>query len=62
MGDERSIQFADLLITCHGSEAEKIARQRARKCLERGETGWAELYAKVAEEIARRQRHPAVGR
>jgi hypothetical protein len=55
MDDDRVVPFAELLITCHGAEAEKIARERVNRCLCRGEADWAELYRKVAEEIARRK-------
>jgi len=55
MHDESVFEFTELLIACHGIDAEKIARERARKWSDRSEPQWAELYGKVAEEIARRQ-------
>jgi hypothetical protein len=55
MDDKKVLEIADILIACHGSDAEPYARRHARKCLRRGQPEWAELYEKVAKEIARRQ-------
>jgi hypothetical protein len=55
---ERVTQFADLLIACHGPDAEKVARRRANKSMARGEQQWAQLYDAVAGEIAKRQPSP----
>jgi hypothetical protein len=60
MDHERVTAFTELLISCHGMEAENVARKRAAKCMKRGETEWAELYQAVAGEIAKRQRLPSI--
>jgi hypothetical protein len=54
MTEDRTSLFADILIACHGGEAEKIARRRAERSLTRKAPDWAEMYLKVAAEIARR--------
>ena len=58
MDDSRVIEFVELLTACHGVGAEDVARERIDSCMRRGESEWAELYRKVAEEISKRLPKP----
>lgn len=53
MDDDRIAQYVQILITCHGSEAEDTARKRTRRCLRRGEPEWAHVWCEVADQIAK---------
>jgi urease gamma subunit len=56
----RVAHLADILVGCHGAEAENLARKRANRCLRLKEMEWAALWFEVAEQIAR-QGAPAGG-
>jgi hypothetical protein len=58
MDDAHIMKVAEVLVACHGNEAAKVARRRAAKCARRGQSEWAELYEKVADEIVRQQPSP----
>lgn len=60
MTHERVAQLVDILVACHGAEAENLARKRANRCLRLGQTEWAALWFEVAEQIAKRGT-PAAG-
>ncbi|HEY1505933.1 MAG TPA: hypothetical protein VGF92_16630 [Stellaceae bacterium] len=52
--DEQHIQqMIDVMLACHGAEAESAARKRANRCLRRKEAEWAVLWREVADRIAR---------
>ena len=54
--DENHIQkMIEVMLACHGAEAESAARKRANRCLRRKEPEWAALWREVADRIARRQ-------
>ncbi|HLI21717.1 MAG TPA: hypothetical protein VKV32_11395 [Stellaceae bacterium] len=51
--DEAHIRkMIEVMITCHGDEAESAARKRANRCLRRKEAEWAELWREVADRLA----------
>lgn len=55
--DEQHIQhMLEVMLACHGAEAESAARKRANRCLRRKEPEWAALWREVAERIARGER------
>ena len=52
--DEAHIKrMIDVMIACHGVDAESAARKRANRCLRRKEAEWATLWREVAERLAR---------
>ena len=52
--DEQHIQqMIEVMLACHGAEAESAARKRANRCLRRKEPEWAALWREVADRIAR---------
>jgi hypothetical protein len=54
--DEQHIQqMIEVMLACHGAEAESAARKRANRCLRRKEPEWAALWREVADRIARGQ-------
>jgi len=54
MENDRIFQLADILMACHGADAEQIARKRGRRCLQRKELEWAQVWRDVAEYISKR--------
>ena len=50
----RIAQVANILIACHGLNAENAARLRQKRCARRGEPEWAALWRDVAGWIADR--------
>ena len=55
--DEAHIQkMIEVMLACHGADAETAARKRANRCLRRKEPEWAALWREVADRIAR---HPS---
>jgi hypothetical protein len=57
--DEQHIQqMIEVMLACHGAEAESAARKRANRCLRRKEPEWAALWREVADRIARGQHNP----
>jgi hypothetical protein len=44
----------EVLINCHGPNAENVARKRSGRCRRSKQLEWAERWDKVAEHIARR--------
>jgi hypothetical protein len=54
--DEQHIQqMIEVMLACHGAEAESAARKRANRCLRRKEPEWATMWREVADRIARSQ-------
>ncbi|HEX4194853.1 MAG TPA: hypothetical protein VHY80_17225 [Stellaceae bacterium] len=54
--DEQHIQqMIEVMLACHGAEAESAARKRANRCLRRKEPEWAAMWREVADRIARGQ-------
>jgi hypothetical protein len=54
--DEQHIeQMIEVMLSCHGAEAESAARKRANRCLRRKEPEWAAMWREVADRIARGQ-------
>lgn len=51
MGDGQLAQLAEILIACHGADAEKAARIRANRCRRRNVPEWATLWRLVADHI-----------
>ena len=57
--DEQHIQqMIEVMLACHGAEAESAARKRANRCLRRKEPEWAAMWREVADRIARGQATP----
>jgi hypothetical protein len=51
--DEAHIQsMIEVMVACHGAEAENAARKRANRCLRRKEADWAMLWREVADRLA----------
>lgn len=46
--------LVEVLIDCHGENAENVARKRSGRCRRSEQLEWAERWNKVAEYIARR--------
>jgi hypothetical protein len=53
MDDERVARLAEVLIACHGINAETVARKHANRCLRRKEPEWAAHWREVSGQIAR---------
>jgi len=53
MDDQHIQQMIEVMLACHGAEAEIAARKRANRCLRRKEPEWAALWREVADRIAR---------
>jgi phage baseplate assembly protein gpV len=52
--DEQHIQqMIEVMLACHGAEADSAARKRANRCLRRKEPEWAAMWREVADRIAR---------
>jgi hypothetical protein len=45
-------KMIEVMIACHGDDAEIAARKRANRCLRRREAEWAALWREVADRIA----------
>ena len=45
----------EIMIACHGDDAETAARKRANRCQRRKELEWATLWREVADRIAQRR-------
>jgi hypothetical protein len=56
MDDDRIAELTNILIACHGADAEHIARVRQRRCKRRGEPPWEAAWGKVAKVIADQNR------
>ena len=53
--DESHIQkMIEVMLACHGADAENAARKRANRCLRRKEPEWAALWREVADRLAQR--------
>ena len=53
--DEQHIQqMVDVMLECHGKDAESAARKRANRCLRRKEPEWAAIWREVADRLAAR--------
>jgi len=52
MDNAHIAQMIDVMIACHGEDAEHAARKRASRCLRRKEPEWAALWRAVADRIA----------
>lgn len=52
MDDAHIANMIEVMITCHGDQAEIAARKRANRCLRRKEAEWAALWREVADRIA----------
>jgi hypothetical protein len=51
--DEQHIQqMIEVMLACHGAEAESAARKRANRCTRRKEPEWAAAWREVADRIA----------
>jgi len=55
MDDQHIQQMIEVMLACHGAEAEIAARKRANRCLRRKEPEWAAMWREVADRIARGQ-------
>jgi hypothetical protein len=53
MDEQRIQQMIEVMLACHGADAESAARKRANRCLRRKEPEWAALWREVADRIAR---------
>jgi hypothetical protein len=54
--DEKHLQqMIEVMLACHGADAESAARKRANRCLRRKEPEWAAMWREVADRIARAQ-------
>ena len=52
--DEAHIKkMIEVMVACHGAEAESAARKRANRCVRRKEPEWAALWREVADRLAR---------
>jgi hypothetical protein len=52
--DEAHInKMMEVMLACHGDDAESAARKRANRCLRRKEPEWAALWREVADHIAK---------
>jgi hypothetical protein len=57
--DESHIEhMIEVMIACHGEEAEIAARKRANRCMRRRQPQWAALWREVADRIAARGTAP----
>ena len=58
--DETHVEkMIDVMIACHGEEAEIAARKRANRCLRRRQPQWAAIWREVADRIAMRNQQAA---
>ena len=58
--DEAHIKkMIEIMIACHGDDAETAARKRANRCPRRKEAEWAALWREVADRIAQERQQPA---
>lgn len=57
MDEQHLQQMIEVMLACHGAEAESAARKRANRCLRRKEPEWAALWREVADRIAQSQVH-----
>lgn len=53
MDEQRIRQMIEIMLACHGAEAETNALKRANRCLRRMEPEWAALWREVPDRIAR---------
>ena len=54
--DESQIdKMIEVMIACHGDDAESAARKRANRCMRRKEAEWAAVWRNVADRIAQRR-------
>jgi hypothetical protein len=58
MDDQHIQQMIEVMLACHGAEAEIAARKRANRCLRRKEPEWAAMWREVADRIGRGQHTP----
>ncbi len=52
MDDAHIKRMIDVMVACHGADAESAARKRANRCLRRKEADWAALWREVADRLA----------
>lgn len=54
--DEAQIEkMIEVMIACHGDDAEAAARKRASRCMRRKTAEWAAVWREVANRIAQRR-------
>lgn len=52
MEEQHIQQMIQVMLECHGAEAESAARKRANRCIRRKEPEWAAAWREVADRIA----------
>lgn len=55
MDESHIATMIEVMIACHGDQAEIAARKRANRCLRRKEMEWAALWREVADRLAKAQ-------
>ena len=55
MDDSQIEKMIEVMIACHGDDAESAARKRANRCMRRKEAEWAAVWRDVADRIAQRR-------
>jgi hypothetical protein len=55
MDDLQIEKMIEVMIACHGADAESAARKRANRCMRRKEAEWAQVWREVADRIAQRR-------
>jgi hypothetical protein len=55
MDDSQIEKMIEVMIACHGDDAESAARKRANRCMRRKEAEWAAVWRNVADRIAQRR-------
>lgn len=53
MDEAHIAKMMEIMVACHGADAESAARKRANRCLRRKEADWAALWREVADRLAR---------
>lgn len=53
MDEAHITKMMEIMVACHGADAESAARKRANRCLRRKEAEWAALWREVADRLAR---------
>lgn len=52
MDEAHVAKMIEVMVACHGDQAEIAARKRANRCLRRKELEWAALWREVADRLA----------
>lgn len=52
MDEAKIAKMIEIMLACHGADAEAAARKRANRCLRRKEPEWAALWREVADRLA----------